>query len=100
MASENATTVLDTLHLPHIYRYMSHEHSLSTVSPSVAAALVFVAVLLTYVGILEPLFFGRLAHVPGPKFAGLSWYYLTYFDLKLCRQEKIGEWHRKYGPGQ
>lgn len=48
--------------------------------------------------ILYPLFFHELAHVPGPIWCKLSYYYISWYDLKLERNEKIAEWHRQYGP--
>lgn len=61
-----------------------------------ALALGFLGLIYQY--LLEPLYVGPLAHVPGPKLAALSWYYLTYYDILLCRNEKISDWHTKYGP--
>ncbi|KAF2164446.1 hypothetical protein M409DRAFT_25324 [Zasmidium cellare ATCC 36951] len=48
--------------------------------------------------ILEPLLYGPLSHIPGPKLASLSGHYLTYHDISLRRNETISQWHRKYGP--
>src|ERR1700760_3791791 len=99
MASVNSSRIFDLLYQPFSHTYIFSKSSNAILAPPIAAATVFTAVLLIYVLLLEPLLFGSLAHVPGPKLAGLSWYYLSYFDLKLCRNEKIGEWHRRYGPG-
>lgn len=73
--------------------------SVTEQSPAFVALMVFSAVVLVYISILEPLYFGRLSHVPGPKLT-LSWYYLTYFDFRYNRTDKITEWHKKYGPGE
>lgn len=68
-------------------------------SPAVACIFVFGVVISLYFYVFEPLVFGKHAHIPGPKLAALSWYYLTYYDLRYVRQNMIGKWHKKYGPG-
>ena len=60
--------------------------------PATSFALFTIGVLsLLHRFLVEPLLYGRLSHVPGPKLAGLSWYYLSWFDMRLHRNEKIGE---------
>lgn len=54
--------------------------------------------LLIHYYVLSPFLYGPLSHIPGPKFAGLSKYYLTYHDIRLRRNETISQWHRQYGP--
>ena len=53
---------------------------------------------LIYWFIIWPMYFAPLCHVPGPIWCKLSWYYPAYFDAQLRRNDKIVEWHRKYGP--
>lgn len=60
-------------------------------------AFIAIAFVLQYY-LSEPLLYGPLSHVPGPKLAGLSKYYLTYHDISLRRNETISQWHRTYGP--
>ncbi|KAE8152038.1 cytochrome P450 [Aspergillus avenaceus] len=47
--------------------------------------------------LIQPLYFGPLSHVPGPWINKVSSLYLGYHDLTLDRNERIPEWHRKYG---
>ena len=62
-------------------------------------SIVAVIVLLGIYGfIVHPLFFAPLSHVPGPVGCKLSWYYISYFDVRLTRNDKIAEWHKTYGP--
>ncbi|KAL8783606.1 MAG: hypothetical protein Q9195_009340 [Heterodermia aff. obscurata] len=63
--------------------------------PAITAVCVFV---LIYVALIHPIFFAPLAHVPGPIGCKLSWYYIALFDVKLTRNDRIAEWHKKYGP--
>ena len=63
--------------------------------PGIAAVCLFLVI---YVAIIHPLFFAPLAHVPGPIGCKLSWYYIAFFDVKLTRNDRIAEWHKKYGP--
>jgi hypothetical protein len=51
-----------------------------------------------YVFIIRPLYFSSISHIRGPVWCKLSWYYLAYFDAQLRRNDKIAEWHQKYGP--
>ena len=63
--------------------------------PAITAVCVFI---LIYVAFVHPLFFAPLAHVPGPIGCKLSWYYIAFFDVQLTRNDRIAEWHKKYGP--
>ncbi|KAK4499669.1 hypothetical protein PRZ48_010187 [Zasmidium cellare] len=73
----------------------SHEQPASLV----LVFLVFLATgFIIHLYILEPLLYGRLSHIPGPRLASLSKYYLTYHDVSLRRNETISQWHRTYGP--
>ena len=63
--------------------------------PGIIALCVFIFI---YVAFIHPLFFAPLAHVPGPIGCKLSWYYIAFFDVQLTRNDRIAEWHKKYGP--
>ncbi|KAI1965949.1 hypothetical protein LOZ58_000850 [Ophidiomyces ophidiicola] len=58
-----------------------------------AGVLVF-----AYIFVARPLYLGPYSQIPGPKFGKLSWYYIAWYDFWLRRNDKIAEWHRKYGP--
>lgn len=66
-------------------------------SPLTLILLVLTGIFLHYF-ILEPLLYGPLSHVPGPRLASLTKYFLTYHDISLRRNETISQWHRAYGP--
>ena len=59
--------------------------------------IVFILLIL-YAFLVHPLFLAPLSHVPGPIGCKLSWYYIAWFDIWLKRNDRIAEWHRKYGP--
>ena len=69
-------------------------------STSIGAYLYLVPLLsaVLYFVLIQPLFFAPLSHLPGPALCKLSRYYLTYYDMKLQRNDKIKEWHQAYGP--
>ena len=59
---------------------------------------VLTAIFICY-SIIYHLFYSPIHQVPGPLISKLSRWYLSYFDLfGLRRNEKIQEWHEKYGP--
>ncbi|KAJ8453932.1 hypothetical protein ONZ45_g19506 [Pleurotus djamor] len=50
--------------------------------------------------IIYNIFFHPLRHFPGPKFASVSWWYTTYYEV-FCDGaflEKLEELHEQYGP--
>lgn len=63
--------------------------------PAVLAVSVLLCI---YTFVVYPLVFAPLSHVPGPVWCKLSWYYIAYFDVRLQRNDKIAQWHKKYGP--
>ena len=71
------------------------EDLLTSFKPGITAICIFIFI---YVAFIHPLFFAPLAHVPGPIGCKLSWYYIAFFDVKLTRNDRIAEWHKKYGP--
>lgn len=99
MADTNASVVLDRSTTSLVQRFISFESDTTKLPAMIFAIIVVGSLSLLHHLVLEPLLYGRLSHVPGPKVAGLSWYYLAFIDLGLCRNEKISEWHDKYGPG-
>lgn len=80
-------------------RFIAFESEKPTFPWTAYILLIFI-VLSSFHFILDRLFYGRLSHVPGPKLAALSWYYISYLDLRHCRHKKISEWHSLYGPGK
>ena len=58
---------------------------------------VLVATML-YHFIIHPLFFSAMSRVPGPMLSKLSWFYFSYYDVLLKRNEKILQWHEQFGP--
>jgi hypothetical protein len=80
-------------------QFVAYESETAKFPATVFALFVVLVLSCLHQFVLEPLLYGKLAHVPGPKLASMSWYYLSYFDLCLCRNEKISEWHSQYGPG-
>lgn len=95
----NATNLPGGWHFPSIQHVSIVDSERSTLPATIFALLVVGALTLIHRFILEPFLYGPLSHVPGPKSAGFSWYYLAYWDVRLCRNEKISKWHRKYGAG-
>ncbi|EEP79350.1 predicted protein [Uncinocarpus reesii 1704] len=39
-----------------------------------------------------------ILHVPGPPLGKISWYYIAWYDFWLRRNDKIAQWHLRYGP--
>jgi Cytochrome P450 len=70
-----------------------------SVSTNTGVCLFILALLsaVLYFFLIQPLFFASLSHIPGPVLCKLSHYYLTYYDMKLQRNDKIKEWHKLYG---
>jgi len=99
MADANPFLFLDGFRMSTVQRFINVDSGDTKVPATIFALIVVGLLTLVHQFILDPLVYGKLSHVPGPKLAGLSWYYLSYFDLCLCRNEKISEWHDKYGPG-
>ena len=63
-------------------------------------ALVSVSLLLyTIYGAIYRLYLSPIAHIPGPRFAALSFWNEFYYDVILIGRYtwKIGEYHEKYG---
>ncbi|KAF2123418.1 cytochrome P450 family protein [Dothidotthia symphoricarpi CBS 119687] len=58
----------------------------------------FLAISLLTVRIIHALYFSSLAHVPGPAINKVTELPLRYLNARLERNERIFEWHRKYGP--
>lgn len=51
-----------------------------------------------YYFIIYPLYLHPLSHVPGPIGCKFTRLYLAYYDVLLQRNDKVAEWHRRYGP--
>lgn len=99
MITTNSTGFVEGLHLLADLPPSLTDSDTSTIPAAVFAILVTGTLTLITSFVLKPLLYGSLSHVPGPKLAALSWYYIACWDLRLCRNTKISEWHRKYGPG-
>ncbi|KAI9737395.1 MAG: hypothetical protein M1834_009549 [Cirrosporium novae-zelandiae] len=54
--------------------------------------------LLEYRFLVHPLFHGRLSHIPGPWLSKIPSLNLALYDLRVCRNDQILKWHRRYGP--
>ncbi|KAJ6439046.1 benzoate 4-monooxygenase cytochrome P450 [Purpureocillium lavendulum] len=57
-----------------------------------------VIVVILHYGLLRPLLYGRLRHVPGPWHSKISSLLLAIHDLSYRRNDQILQWHRLYGP--
>ena len=57
-----------------------------------------VAILLLVARIIHALYFSPLAHVPGPAMNKVTELPLRILNARLERNERIFEWHQKYGP--
>lgn len=70
-------------------------------SALLSAACVFVAGILAYTvyAAIWRLYFSPIAHVPGPRFAALTFWYEAYYDIILggIYTWKIAEYHKAYG---
>ena len=75
-----------------VFQDLALNYTTLSVCPGVLSAIFL------YFYIIYPLFYSPLSQVPGPPLCKLSWYYISYFDLLLQRNDKIQEWHEKYGP--
>ncbi|KAF2178365.1 cytochrome P450 [Zopfia rhizophila CBS 207.26] len=62
---------------------------------SIVAVIILYAVLLI-VFVTYSLFFLLYSHVPGPRLCKLSRHWVTFFDLRRQRPEKVAEWLVKY----
>ncbi|KAH9873314.1 hypothetical protein J1614_005712 [Plenodomus biglobosus] len=76
---------------------------MQTIAPSQNLAMgLFVIIMLVTsllsVRIIHALYFSSLAHVPGPAINKVTELPLRYLNARLRRNERIFEWHRKYGP--
>ncbi|KAE9376444.1 cytochrome P450 [Stipitochalara longipes BDJ] len=62
--------------------------------------ILLVSLLFTIAGAIRRLYFHPLSHIPGPKFAALTWWYEFYFDIIQPSRYvfKIQELHKEYGP--
>jgi cytochrome P450 len=58
----------------------------------------FLCLLCAILYIANALFFSPWSHIPGPILCKLTRLWVAYHDLRLQRNEKIYEWHQKYGP--
>jgi cytochrome P450 len=65
--------------------------------PSFLLALL-VTIVILYRGLLHPLLYGRLCHIPGPWQSNITSLVLVFHELLYRRNEKILHWHRLYGP--
>ncbi|OUM54052.1 hypothetical protein BVG19_g3395 [[Candida] boidinii] len=54
--------------------------------------------LILFKTIVYPLYFHPLAKIPGPKLGALTKYYILYISWSEQRNNKVEEWHKKYGP--
>lgn len=62
--------------------------------PSIA---LFVSFIVLYKLLLDPLIRGNLSHVPGPWLNKVTRLHLAFYDFTYRRNEKIHEWHTRYG---
>ncbi|KNG90869.1 hypothetical protein ANOM_000942 [Aspergillus nomiae NRRL 13137] len=76
-----------------IVDFLSQNLFYSPVTLSVILSIFVIAWL-----VIQPLYFGPLSHIPGPWINKISSIYLTYYDVRLQRNDKIMQWHRQYGP--
>lgn len=58
----------------------------------------FLAISLIILRSIHAIYFSSLAHVPGPALNKVTELPLRYLNAQLKRNERIFEWHRKYGP--
>lgn len=72
---------------------------LSTCLPRTQLIGAFVAISVVFIAshIAFALFLSPFRHVPGPLLCKMTRFYLRYQDIRLQRNQKIYEWHLKYG---
>lgn len=65
---------------------------------NLALVSIVLGIAVIYLWFLRHLLYGPLRHIPGPWYSKISNIPLLFYDLSLCRNDIILNWHRKYGP--
>ncbi len=83
--------------------FMECTHMLSGLGDSYTRVLVAVSLSFLFLwviyGAIWRLYFSPIAHIPGPRFAALTFWNETYYDIVLGGKYtwKIVEYHKAYG---